>query len=79
MKQKRRIKFKTSSYEKNSNKTRTSNAKELLAIAKELQINSSDADLVLTIGRQFEIPIQETIKMQGIRSYGNLYDLLQAS
>ena len=52
-------------------------AEELLAIAKELRINLSDTDLVLTIGRQFEIPIQRTIRMQGIKTFGNLYDLLQ--
>lgn len=77
IKQKLRIRLETGLYDADGSKSRVSHAEELLAIAKELKINLSDADLILTIGRQFEFVIQQTIRMQSIKKFGHLYDLLQ--
>ena len=77
MKSSLRSKFEIDSWDSQSKKTRVEYAEELISLVKELNIQLDESELMLKIGRHFEDEVSRTIRLQGIKSTGMLYDLLQ--
>ena len=73
-----RSKLETGHFEKSKGKTRVEYAENLLAIIKELEIQMDDHEIMIKISRHFDDPlISRTVRLQGIKTEGMLYDLLQ--
>lgn len=72
-----RTKFEVGKYDANSKKSRVEYAESLLSTTKELNLQLEDSDIMIKISRHFEDEISRTVRLQGIKSTGQLYDLLQ--
>ena len=72
-----RTKLKVGEWDPAKKATRVEYAQQLITIMKELDMDLNDYDKMTLISDHFDDNIARTIRLQGIRTTGHLYDLLQ--